>query len=280
MSLYSEHVLGPDVHANRPVATAVPKGAVYSCTTHSLIYRSDGAAWQTWATLGGGGGGGSSTVKDPRWNVLAGQAAVDEFNDSSLAGAWTRVDGTGAASGNVVYTEDGDVLSVKQEGGDTASCIHGLVRPLSGVGGALSVGDGFVAGVAIGGAFLNFAMFGLVLADGNTFGAGNQVAGFAFMSTGGLNHDCREFTGWNSNPTTVSSASAPFPFFKYQRIALIAANTWRHDWSPDGVSWVKGTATLSKTMTATQVGVLSSSWGTSTKTVIGYEFLRRVAGVT
>lgn len=53
MSIYSDHVLGPDIHANRPVATAVPKGAVYSCTTHNLIYRSDGAAWQTWATLGG-----------------------------------------------------------------------------------------------------------------------------------------------------------------------------------------------------------------------------------
>lgn len=42
---------GKDIHANRP-ATA-KKGALYSCSTHSLIYRWDGAAWQTWATLAG-----------------------------------------------------------------------------------------------------------------------------------------------------------------------------------------------------------------------------------
>lgn len=39
-------------HAARPAATAVGSGSVYSCSTHSLIYQSDGAAWTTWATLG------------------------------------------------------------------------------------------------------------------------------------------------------------------------------------------------------------------------------------
>jgi len=40
-------------HASRPAASAVPQGTLYSCTTHSLIYQSDGtSAWTTWATLG------------------------------------------------------------------------------------------------------------------------------------------------------------------------------------------------------------------------------------
>lgn len=39
-------------HASRPAANAVGKGSIYSCTTHSLIYQSDGSSWTTWATLG------------------------------------------------------------------------------------------------------------------------------------------------------------------------------------------------------------------------------------
>lgn len=50
---FSGHVLGPDTHANRPAATAVPEGALYSCSDHDLVYQSDGATWSTWATVGG-----------------------------------------------------------------------------------------------------------------------------------------------------------------------------------------------------------------------------------
>lgn len=34
-------------HANRPLATAVAAGAEYACTTHKLIYQSDGTNWAT-----------------------------------------------------------------------------------------------------------------------------------------------------------------------------------------------------------------------------------------
>jgi hypothetical protein len=51
--------LGIDTHANRPAANTVPDGSLYSCSTHSLIYKSNfgGNSWATWATLGAGGGG-------------------------------------------------------------------------------------------------------------------------------------------------------------------------------------------------------------------------------
>lgn len=52
-SRYKDHVLGPDTHANRPAATAVPVATTYSCSTHSKIYRSDGTTWVDWATLVG-----------------------------------------------------------------------------------------------------------------------------------------------------------------------------------------------------------------------------------
>jgi hypothetical protein len=41
------------VHGSRPAASAVGKGGLYSCTTHSLVYQTDGSSWTTWATLGG-----------------------------------------------------------------------------------------------------------------------------------------------------------------------------------------------------------------------------------
>jgi len=43
-----------NTHANRPAATAVAKGTLYSCSDHGLIYQSDGAVWATWATLESG----------------------------------------------------------------------------------------------------------------------------------------------------------------------------------------------------------------------------------
>lgn len=47
--------LGLDTHANRPAANAAgqPFGALYSCSTHGLIYKTDGSTWSTYATLGG-----------------------------------------------------------------------------------------------------------------------------------------------------------------------------------------------------------------------------------
>ena len=35
-------------HSARPAASAVGKGALYSCTTHKLVYQSDGSSWATW----------------------------------------------------------------------------------------------------------------------------------------------------------------------------------------------------------------------------------------
>lgn len=45
-------VLGYGTHSARPAANAVAVGAIYSCTTHPLIYISDGASWSTYAYVG------------------------------------------------------------------------------------------------------------------------------------------------------------------------------------------------------------------------------------
>ena len=97
-------------HASRPAASAVGTGALYSCTTHGLVYQTDGSSWSTWATLGGSGGapttvkylvgaldGGLSAEKvkaglyvnyDPDEYPTSGTALTDEFDDGSVAGGW------------------------------------------------------------------------------------------------------------------------------------------------------------------------------------------------
>jgi hypothetical protein len=49
--------LGLDVHGSRPAANTVPDSSFYSCSTHSLIYKSNyaGNSWATWANLSGSG---------------------------------------------------------------------------------------------------------------------------------------------------------------------------------------------------------------------------------
>jgi hypothetical protein len=43
-------VLRAGIHSARPAATDVASGSVYACSTHGLIYQSDGATWSTYFT--------------------------------------------------------------------------------------------------------------------------------------------------------------------------------------------------------------------------------------
>lgn len=61
-------------HASRPAASAVGTGALYSCTTHGLVYQSDGSAWSTWATLGGSETL-AATIMDAKGDIIGASAA-------------------------------------------------------------------------------------------------------------------------------------------------------------------------------------------------------------
>lgn len=78
---FSDHVQAGD-HASRPAANAVPEGGLYSCTTHSLVYQSDGSStWSTWATLGGGVSLGSATPEAESGAGAAGTAVAASHED-------------------------------------------------------------------------------------------------------------------------------------------------------------------------------------------------------
>lgn len=99
--------LGIDTHANRPAANTVPDGSIYSCSTHSLIYKSNfaGNSWATWATLGTGASG-SITASGYTQNTArllgrttASSGAIEEITvGSGLSLAAGSLTATGGAS--------------------------------------------------------------------------------------------------------------------------------------------------------------------------------------
>ncbi len=96
--------LGIDIHANRPAGNAVPDGSIYSCSTHSLVYKSNfaGNSWATWATLG------SVetlpvTIIDAKGDLIAGTAA-DTAARVPVGGNGNVLTGDSAEAAGVKWT--------------------------------------------------------------------------------------------------------------------------------------------------------------------------------
>lgn len=219
--------------------------------------------------------------KDLRWNCPASWTSIDEFDDDSLDGAWTRVDPSGASS-RMDVTEGDDGLHVRNNGSDSSAQLHALVRPLSPFGGSMAVGDAIVTAFTLFARSANYHMCGVILSDGTTHGSGTQVAGISYAQFGdGTRCDSWSFTGFNSgtgDTGLIGPASAGGLF--YVRLVKLASNVWRTDFSNNGRLWIHGPGTLTLSFTPTHVGILSSSWGTTTQGITSYEFLRRVSGVS
>lgn len=117
---------GPDTHTNRPAATAVGVGTLYECTTHNLIYRSNGSTWVTYAAVIPPGGTSnqvltknSGTDYDLSWQTPGGGSGTLTVQDenSNVATSVTQIDLQGAGvtassgTGEVVVTIPGGVLA-------------------------------------------------------------------------------------------------------------------------------------------------------------------------
>lgn len=230
---------------------------------------------------------------DRRWLPGSGEVTIDEFNDGTLDAAWVM-----AAHASIPalpslarprYVEGADVLSVKYGpetgvGSGTAdgatSRHHALVRPLSGVGGALAVGDGIVTAFTpmIRGA-ANYRMAGLVFSTTDASGAGSQL--YCRWWTGG-NVGMRSLTSWGGDTVvgTDYNYGAYATGLVYMRIVRLSSTTWRYDLSSDGVSWILGNTASTWAQEPTHVGFAESNWNTSTPSVVSYEFIRRVSGIS
>jgi hypothetical protein len=124
--------LGPGDHASRPAANAAgqPFGALYSCTDHALIYKTDGATWATYATLGTVGSGvATDTIWDAAGDLAvgtganaAGRLAIGATNGMALrrvsgAVAWALP--PGHELDYVQFTSDVNLTGTNEAGADT-----------------------------------------------------------------------------------------------------------------------------------------------------------------
>lgn len=207
----------------------------------------------------------------------SGYTSIDEFNDGTLDAAWVRVDASGTAA-RADWYESSEVstgqLRMRQTGSDAANQLHALLRPIS----AVSVGNAFETRITLFGPPTNYIMGGIVLSNGTTYGAGDQVITLNYVAGAAVTNDVRGFTNFSAQ-NSGSSALSLIPMSYYVRLVLTAANTWRCDVSADGTSWLNS-GTVSKIITPTHAGFLSSSWGTTTHHIVLYDFLRRTTGVT
>lgn len=136
MTTFAGHLLS-GLHASRPAATAVPAGTLYSCTTHSLIYQSDGSTWSTYATLGSTETLPASII-DAKGDLIAGTAAdtaarlavgtdgqVLTADSGQTAGVkWAAASGGGVTQ--VDYAQiTSDVTVTGSSAGSPTTCITG-----------------------------------------------------------------------------------------------------------------------------------------------------------
>lgn len=83
---FADHLIS-GVHGSRPAATAVPAGTLYACSTHNLVYQSNGTVWSTYISVSG------SVATDTIWDTK-GDIPVATAADTAIklaVGANTKV---------------------------------------------------------------------------------------------------------------------------------------------------------------------------------------------
>jgi hypothetical protein len=204
---------------------------------------------------------------------------VDTFGDS-LDAAWTRVDST--TSTEATWTTFNSFLVCTQQQAGSSANGHALLRALSGIGGTLAVGDGVIASLSFLAPPVNYVSFGLMLADGTTSGAGNQLFGsYGYDSTVGWISNLvtmTNFSGTGSNATGRWGLTTTTAF--WLRLAKVGSTSYRLDVSPDGDSWWPALNAVTSSTTFTHAGFYASTFGGAARFAARVGMFGRVSGVS
>lgn len=216
------------------------------------------------------GGGGGVDLADRRWIPESDNAANDEFRDGSIDVAWTRVDASGQ-SGYASIIEGGDSLSLKTSlGSDGAGpSLHALMKPY-----ALAVGEYIQTHIKSAGIVSNYPTVGLIVADGNTHGAGNQHVAMYIPAGSFYGFSHAAFTGYNSRTAGFVDSTADGRLNEFHlRLHRDTSDVWRMSTSPDGVQWAE-VSTHTHALTPTHVGLYCSGWGSAVQYVFCCDYFR------
>lgn len=285
MAKASDNVF-PKVQFSEETAPATPSAgqAVVYVKADGKLYLKDDAGTETDLTATGAGSG--DTVKG--WvkylrERLSSETANgdDDFFTSDTSADYT----TTTVSGTATWTLDANhnLLSVKfddQTASDAAAYLKALTSPTAPVTIETAVR---VWGVEI--TTSEFAMVGLVLADGTTAAANSVALEFAY---GGQNNytqmTLREGTLTNVSGTSTQAIKSDAHFHQatiqshmYMRLMWLSTTTVAAAFSMDGVTWTDfGVAdhTISS-FTPTHAGFYVTTWGGNDEAYAAFEYLRR-----
>jgi len=210
---------------------------------------------------------------DPIWTPGSDPYGLDdEFDDGTLTG-WTRVDAAGAES-HLTWTETADVLSAAHTTtGDPSAGMHALLKPL-GRGYPTTIQTAVRYWAQLG---ANYQMLGLLFTDGIIHGSGKQIIYMPYQQAGSAYITLRpyaNFTAEGQSPGNLNVGNQPaLGHAMHLKLVWSAANTFDMYSSPNAVNWLNHGQRV-YTMTPTHVGVLYSTWGTSTPGVGTYEYFR------
>ena len=240
---------------------------------HVLTLDSGQSTGVKWAAASGGGGGSGAADANRLWTPGSGVNATysDEFDDASLAGAWTRVDASGGTS-RATWTEDADCLSLLQDGtsgSDAVGELHGLVRAY-----ALGVGEYIQTHMRWCGPSQNYPHAGLVVTDGATHGAGTQAFGGQFRATSADGPTAGEWSSWTTRSAFADVTSTYMRDGLHFRLARTASGTYVTSVSPDGVSWIPVITRTGVSLTPSYVGLAGGLWGGTDRFCWSFAYFR------
>jgi hypothetical protein len=188
----------------------------------------------------------------------------DEFNESALDSAWVTV----LPSGTQSLTVGADSLSVKvnSNGASTAAC---CIKPLNG----FAIGNMIETAVRTL-TIQNYIMAGPILTNGTTTSSSCVwLMPYWFV-------DACHLSLRSGAINNISSSLFDFSFnirdgLLYQRLKWVAANSFQAFFSTDGVQWTDfGQGAKAITLTPTNMGFGTSTWGGTNDSLASYEYFR------
>jgi hypothetical protein len=189
----------------------------------------------------------------------------DEFDDSSFSG-WTKV---ANATPVITESEDGSQLSLVHPGGGSAGQLIAYMKSTT-----INTGDKIEMCFRMAQYDENFAIVALVMADGATYGSGNQVL-CTFSPQQNL-LSMMSHTNYNSNASnTTYSMRQQGTGYVFLRLTYVSANTFKGEVSIDGIQWFTFNSSFSRTITPTHVGFAITKWGGSNFMLCTLEYFRK-----
>jgi hypothetical protein len=143
---------------------------------------------------------------------------------------------------------------------------------------AVQTNDYIEMAFKLGGFQQNYNACGLVMADGTSYGAGNQIVFYVRMNAGAIINSA--FTNYNTEGAYGFSDSVLQYLghgLIFMRLKFEGSNHFRSYISVDGISWVNTIAQQTYAMTPTYIGFFVSPYGGANPFLVSINYFKQSA---